>query len=117
MKQSPICKVNCIHDKAVRQAQAKLLSDESLLAASDIFRNLADFTRIKILHALSIRELCVCDIAFLLKTSQPAISHQLRVLRAAGFVKYRKEGKMAFYSLADRHVLDLIKTGMSHAKE
>ncbi len=116
MNQKTVCKVNCIHTKIVRQVESKLSKDDALLAASDIFRNLADFTRIKILYALSIRELCVCDIAYLLNSSQPAISHQLRVLRAAGFVKYRKQGKMVFYSLADQHVLDLIKTGMIHAR-
>jgi len=78
------------------------------------FKVLGDPTRIRILDALSREELCVCDLALLLGTSSSAISHQLRVLRDARLVKYRKEGKMAFYSLDDNHVLTLFEQGLEH---
>ena len=74
-------------------------------------------TRIKILYALFEAEMCVCDIALLLGLSQSAISHQLRVLKSAKLVKYRREGKTVFYSLADDHVRRIIDQGMEHVLE
>ena len=75
---------------------------------------LGDATRIRILDALSRDELCVCDLAALLDMSSSAISHQLRVLRDARLVKYRREGKMVCYSLDDDHVLTLFAQGLAH---
>ena len=75
---------------------------------------MADETRIKILHLLAQEELCVCDLAFLLETSLPAVSHHLRFLRTLNLVRTRREGKQVFYTLADEHVSQLLKTARSH---
>jgi ArsR family transcriptional regulator len=93
---------------------------ESLLdvaGLSELFKAMADESRIKILHLLSRRELCVCDLAFILETNLPAISHHLRFLKMLNLVKSRREGKLVFYSLADDHVLDLLQTARNHYME
>jgi len=90
---------------------------ESLLSVaglSELYKVLADETRIKILYLLSQKELCVCDLAFLLDTSLPVISHHLRLLRALRLVSNRREGKMVFYRLNDNHVLALIEQAKEH---
>jgi ArsR family transcriptional regulator len=84
---------------------------------SEIFRLLGDETRIKILYLLAHRELCVCDLASLLEMSLPAVSHHLRLLKALRLVKYRRDGKMVYYSLDDRHVLNLIREAQAHFAE
>lgn len=76
-----------------------------------------DTTRIKILYALFTSEMCVCDIAVLLNMTQSAISHQLRVLKQARLVKYRKEGKVVYYSLDDEHVKQIFDQGLIHITE
>ncbi len=117
MKNKYTCDVTFINKTAVLQTKSKMPKDGVILKASDIFRGLGDFTRVKILFALSHRELCVCDIAYLLSMSQSAVSHQLRVLRSARFVNFRKEGKIVYYSLADKHILELLNSGVKHARE
>jgi DNA-binding transcriptional ArsR family regulator len=92
-------------------------SDDIINELSETFKVLGDSTRIKIILALSAEELCVCDIANLLNMSDSAISHQLRILRNLRLVKYRKEGKMAFYSLDDKHINELLKHGLEHVSE
>jgi ArsR family transcriptional regulator len=84
---------------------------------SELFKAMADETRIKILHLLSQQELCVCDLAFLLETSLPAVSHHLRFLRTLNFVRTRRDGKQVFYTLADQHVLELLKIAQIHYVE
>ena len=76
-----------------------------------------DFTRIKILYLLSVSELCVCDMADLLKMNQPAVSNHLRVLKQSNLVKSRKDGKRVIYSLADDHVNTILSQGMDHINE
>ncbi|GAB7023063.1 hypothetical protein JCM12178A_16210 [Salidesulfovibrio brasiliensis] len=84
---------------------------------AELFKALGDYTRVRILHALSVSELCVCALAEVLEMSQSAISHQLRLLRAARLVRYRKEGKNVFYALDDEHVEMLLKQGFAHISE
>jgi ArsR family transcriptional regulator, lead/cadmium/zinc/bismuth-responsive transcriptional repressor len=84
---------------------------------SELFKALSDESRIKILHLLSRRELCVCDLAFLLETNLPAISHHLRFLRTLNLVRARRDGKQVFYSLADDHVMELPRTAQEHFME
>lgn len=84
---------------------------------SELFQALADETRTKILYLLSLEELCVCDLAGILDLTLPTISHHLRLLKAMRLVKYRREGKMVYYSLADEHVLQLIKVAQEHYEE
>lgn len=84
---------------------------------TDIFSALSDPTRFRILDALSVEELCVCDLACVTGVSQSAVSHQLRVLRDLDLVSYRREGRRAVYRLADDHVRVLIEQGLEHADE
>ena len=81
---------------------------------SELFKALSDETRVKILYLIAHRDLCVCDLAFLLEMTLPAISHHLRFLRTLRLVKSRKEGKNVFYSLDDNHVLTLIEQAKEH---
>ncbi|MBE7558330.1 helix-turn-helix transcriptional regulator [bacterium] len=90
---------------------------ETIIALAETFKALADPSRTRILFALSRAELCVCDLAELLGLSVSAISHQLRHLRELKLVKYRREGKMAYYSLDDDHVKTLFRQGLAHVEE
>jgi ArsR family transcriptional regulator len=91
--------------------------DETLFDLAELFKIFSDSTRIKILYSLLVSEMCVCDIATLLNMSQSAISHQLRILKQSGLVKYRRDGKTIFYSLTDSHVSTIINQGMEHIQE
>ena len=91
--------------------------EEILYDLAEIFKIFGDSTRIKILYTLFESELCVRDIAEILNMSQNAVSHQLRVLKNNKLVRFRKEGKNVYYSLADDHVYSIIKMGMEHSEE
>lgn len=94
------------------------LPDENMLFdLAELFKIFGDSTRIRIMSALFKTEMCVCDIAELLKMTQSAISHQLRILRQSKLVKTRKDGKTVFYSLADEHVMQIFDQGLSHISE
>ena len=84
---------------------------------SEIFKVLSDETRTELLYLLSIKELCVCDLAEVMEMSMPAISHHLRLLKALRLVKYRKAGKQVYYSLADDHIVGLINRAQEHFEE
>lgn len=112
-----VCEIVCLHEEAVRDAQSRMLGDETVLKGAEIFKLLGDPTRVKLLCALSHRELCVCDLSAVLGMTQSAVSHQLRVLRGAHLVKFRKQGKVVYYSLADAHVSRLLAMGVEHAEE
>ena len=84
---------------------------------SEVFRVLSDETRTKIIYLLSVHELCVCDIADILNMSLPAVSHHLRLLRTMRLVKYRRDGKQAFYSLDDEHIVGMIDLARAHYNE
>ena len=99
------------------KAPPVLPDDEVLYELADLFRVFGDSTRIKILYALHDDELCVQDIANAVLLSQSAVSHQLRVLKTSKLVKFRKEGKTVFYSLADEHVIRILSQGMEHIME
>ncbi|AMK11388.1 MAG: ArsR/SmtB family transcription factor [Pseudodesulfovibrio sp.] len=105
------------HAKNVASAKQSMLSEREFLFLAELFKALGDYTRVRILFALSVGELCVCALAEVLDMSQSAISHQLRLLRAAKLVRYRKEGKNVFYSLDDDHVRNLVSQGLDHIKE
>ena len=90
---------------------------EILYSLAELFKVFGDPTRIRILYALSAGELCVCDIASVLNMSQSAISHQLRVLKQNHLVKFRREGKTLYYSLADSHVETILNQGLEHVQE
>ncbi len=117
MKFGDVCEIECIHEDAVEDVKSNMPDENVLLGVSDNFKIFGDITRLKILQALYQRELCVCDLSAVLEANQSTISHQLRVLRSKNLVKYRKEGKMAYYSLADEHVIKIIEMGIEHATE
>jgi ArsR family transcriptional regulator len=112
-----ICDCDVIHAEAVEKVRKDMPNEAELYDLSDFFKVLGDSTRTKIICALEKSELCVCDIAVLLNMTKSAISHQLRALKSANLVQYRKEGKNVFYSLADDHVKDLFKKGLEHIRE
>ena len=93
------------------------INDDTLYRLADLFKVFGDPTRIRILYVLSVEELCVQDIADRLSMTQSAISHQLRVLKQMELVKYRREGKTVFYSLADSHVSTILAQGLDHVCE
>jgi len=114
---SEICDVFCINKEAVDDVRSKMLDRQLVADAAEIFKVLGDPTRMRLLYALTQRELCVCDLSAVLAMTQSAISHQLRVLRSARLVRYRKVGTIVYYSLADTHVVQLIDGGVDHARE
>lgn len=109
-----ICEVSAIDEVTLNEIKESLYEEEVVNHLAQIFKALADPTRLKIIYVLSKSSLCVCDIASLLDMTQSAISHHLRLLRNLRLVKFKKEGKMAIYSLDDDHVLQLFKQGMDH---
>ncbi len=109
-----ICDCNVIHKDILEYVQARMPQKEKLYHIAEFFKVVGDQTRIKILYALFESSMCVCDIAVLLDMSQSAISHQLRVLKQAGLVKYKKEGRIVFYSLDDDHIKTILDQGMDH---
>jgi ArsR family transcriptional regulator len=111
------CDCEVIHEEIVNQVREKMPQEETLYDLAELFKVFGDTTRIKILWALDEAEICVCDIAFLLKMTQSAISHQLRVLKQADLVKSRREGKIVFYSLQDEHVRQIFDQGLFHISE
>jgi ArsR family transcriptional regulator len=110
------CDVEFVHEDNVKSVVKMLPEDRVIVLLAEIFKTLGDPTRIKILYILSIKELCVCDIAEALGMKQSAISHQLRTLRNLRLVKYRREGKVVYYSLDDDHILTLFREGLEHVK-
>lgn len=117
MKEDDVCQVNCINEDKVQGVMTKLMEVNSLSVAK-IFKALSDETRIKIAYALSLEEeLCVCDIAQIVDASTAAASHHLRLLNKLGLAKYRKEGKLVYYSLDDLHVKQLVQMAFEHQKE
>jgi len=113
-KECDVCVQLCEHPQNICLARAEMLPDKHVHQLEETFKILGDSTRIKILHALSKRELCVCDIAAVVQIGQSAISHQLRLLRGSRLVKYRKEGKIVWYSLDDEHIALLLSQGIEH---
>lgn len=105
------------HEDVVKKVLEEQPADEYLYDLAELFKVFGDSTRIKILYALFESELCVGDIAQLLNLSQSAVSHQLKLLKDAKLVKFRREGKIIFYALDDEHVRTIISMGMEHVEE
>ena len=110
------CEIDSFDPKRVGAARRVMLPDEEIDRMSSIFQCVAHPTRIKIIQALFTGELCVCDLAQVLGSSVSAVSHQLRTLRGLRLVKYRREGKMAYYSIDDEHVRALFALGLEHVR-
>ena len=113
----PCCEEPCVHAGTVERVRTQLPPDEQLYNLAELFKIFGDSTRIKLLYALYESELCVCDLADVLGLTQSAVSHQLRLLKSSKLVKFRREGKTVFYSLADDHVVRILSQGMEHLEE
>lgn len=111
------CEVNVVDARKVTNVRRKMYSPAAVQLLADTFRVLGDPTRVKIVFALSKEELCVCDLATIVGASQSAVSHSLRTLRQMELVRYRREGKIAYYSLDDEHIGRLIDEGFDHVRE
>jgi DNA-binding transcriptional ArsR family regulator len=111
------CEINCIHDEAVKAVKEALFSEDIAISLAELFKALGDPTRVKILFSLMTRELCVCDLAAVIGASESAVSHQLKILRTLRLVKFRREGKIMFYSLDDDHIEKLFAQGLEHVTE
>ena len=111
------CDEICTHSEVIHAVEPEMPGEEQLYDLAELFKMFGDSTRIRILYVLFEAEMCVCDIAEVLKMTQSAISHQLRLLKQARLVKNRREGKTVFYSLADDHVRTIIGQGYDHLTE
>lgn len=111
------CDVSLIHEDVVRGVHARLLTLPKREQLADFFKAMADGTRLGILHALSLSEMCVCDLAAVLGMSQSSVSHQLKYLKQMRLVANRRVGKVVYYSLIDHHPGDIIQFGLDHVEE
>ncbi len=106
-----------VEEDTVKQIDDKMPPEEELQDLADFFKVFGDTTRLKILNVLLCSEMCVLDIAGVLKMSQSAISHQLRILKQMDLVKNRRDGKTIFYSLADSHIVTILNQGLDHIED
>lgn len=116
-KELDCCEVNEVHSSVLQKIIAEMPDEIELYNLAELFKVFGDSTRIRILYVLFEAEVCVCDLASALNMNQPAISHQLKILKQNKLVKARREGKSVFYSLADDHVRMIIAKGQEHIEE
>jgi DNA-binding transcriptional ArsR family regulator len=117
MTKDEVCEITCYDNEKVNRLK-KEISQQNSNGVAKIYKALADDTRIKVAYALSLEEeLCVCDVANIVGSTTATASHHLRLLRNMGLAKYRKEGKLVFYSLDDDHVRQLIQIAFAHQQE
>ena len=117
MERLPVCECESVHQDVVDAVQPQLLDGAEAIDLASLFKLFGDGTRVRILQALRVHELCVCDLACLLGLTKSAISHQLKALRLSNLVKFRREGQNVFYSLADEHVEAILDIGLEHLRE
>ena len=111
------CQTFYINEEKVKAVQRMMEANEVFVRVAQTFKALSDFTRAKIIFALYKEELCVCELAAILNMSQSAVSHQLRVLRNLNLVRYRKDGRVVYYSLNDEHIENLFEECLRHVRE
>lgn len=117
MKQNFSCDCDVIHEDIVNEIREKMQPKEEYLKLATLFKMFGDGTRVQILHALEQGEMCVCDLAVLLGVTKSAVSHQLKALRLANLVKFRREAQIVYYSLADEHVKEILDKGLEHLND
>lgn len=115
--QDGACEVACVHPETVARVRGALPEPTCVNDASALLKAVSDPTRLRILSALDLAELCVCDLAAVVGISESAVSHQLRLLRAHRLVTFRKEGRVVYYRLLDQHINSLICSAIDHARE
>lgn len=113
----PSCELIHAHPMEIETIRKKMPDDDTLIDLAELFKVFGDSTRIKILSALSEKELCVCDLSTAVGMSSSAVSHQLKILKNAELVSFRRDGKTVFYFLADDHVNTILKQGLEHVNE
>ncbi len=116
-EREPLCESESIHLGTVAEVRGRMSRAEEYTSLAELMKLFGDPTRVKLLHALELHELCVCDLAALLGVTKSAVSHQLKALRLANLVKFRREGQVVYYSLADDHVRAILETGFEHIRE
>lgn len=112
-----VCDCTVIHEDIVKKVRTEMPQSETMFEIAEFFRVFGDSTRINILYALSKEEMCGCDICALLNMTQSAVSHQMRLLKQARLVRSRREGKIVYFRLDDKHIYELLKIGSEHATE
>ena len=113
----PSCELIHAHPDQIGKIRGEMPDDDTLIDLAELFKVFGDSTRIKILSALSGGELCVCDLSTAVGMSNSAVSHQLKILKNAQLVRFRRDGKTVFYSLADSHVMTILQQGLEHINE
>ena len=116
-KDDALCSVTIIHEDILNKVRKEMTEDSQLVRMAELFKALDDPTRLKIINALLLAEMCVCDLAALLNMTQPTISHHLKTLRQTQLIKYRRDGKIVYYSLDDDHIELLFRQGLAHVVE
>lgn len=116
-KESDVCQTKCINPEKIARTKKLMCCEKDIAGLAETFKVLGDRTRVRILQALAVEELCVCDLVLLLNLTQSAVSHQLRLLRAADLVRFRRQGKIVYYSLDDEHVRTLFAQALKHVQE
>ena len=114
---SEMCECDQIHPEAIARVREVMEDTEVLYALSDFFKVMSDSTRMRIMAVLDNQELCVCDLSEVLNMTKSAVSHQLKILKDAQLVKFRRDGKNVFYTLKDDHVKTILEMGIEHIKE
>ncbi|WP_066065531.1 ArsR/SmtB family transcription factor [Neobacillus soli] len=118
MKERDVCEITCVDNEKTTRVQQLLEKDSNVSEVAKLFKALSDETRMKIAYALTLEEeLCVCDVANVVGSTTATASHHLRHLKSLGLAKYRREGKLAYYSLDDDHVKQLIHIAFAHLEE
>jgi len=114
LEKQHMCDCDMIHEKTVENTRSRMQEETEYVDLASLFKMFGDGTRVKILHALELNEMCVCDLAALLGMTKSAISHQLKALRLGNLVKSRRDGQVVYYSLADDHVKYILDIGFDH---
>ena len=117
MERELSCDCEVLHEDAVAEVRGKMTAAEDYAQLAALLKLFGDPTRARLLHALEMHELCVCDLAALLGVTKSAVSHQLKTLRLANLVKPRRDGQVVYYSLADDHVRAILNMGFEHIRE
>ena len=119
MSKEPVelCEISVIHEDVLARVKAKMPDEEPVYEVSELFKVFGDTTRARIICALNIEEMCVCDLAVLLGMTQSAISHQLRLLKVARIVRSRKQGRVVYYALDDTHIGQIFAMAFDHVME
>ena len=112
-----VCEVSVIHEDVLARVRAKMPDETPVYEVSELFKVFGDSTRARIICALNVEEMCVCNLAALLGMSQSAISHQLRLLKVSRIVKSRKQGRVVYYSLDDAHIGQIFAMAFDHVME